>query len=94
MATIKDNELLRQFEITTSKGLVTIEYALQERKIFLTKLAAPEQEAEEVVQQFISDVLEIVEARKLKVVPTHAKMVSFFRKNKKYHTLLPPGIKL
>ena len=83
MATIKDNELLRQFEITTSKGLVTIEYALQERKIFLTKLAAPEQEAEEVVQQFISDVLEIVEARKLKVVPTHAKMVSFFQKNKK-----------
>jgi hypothetical protein len=34
---IKDNELLRQFEITTDTGLVAIEYSLQDRKIFLTK---------------------------------------------------------
>lgn len=35
MSTIKDNELLRQFETTTDNGLLTIEYAVQERKIFL-----------------------------------------------------------
>lgn len=94
MATIKDNELLRQFEITTEKGLLTLEYAIQERKIFLTKLCAPEQESDETIQQFVSKVLEHVEERKFKVVPTHPKMVSFFRKNKKYHSLLPPGIKI
>ena len=94
MATIKDNELLRQFEITTEKGLLTIEYAIQERKIFLTKLCTPEQESDEAIQQFVSEVLEHVEERKFKVVPTHPKMVSFFRKNKKFHSLLPPGIKI
>ena len=34
---IKDNELLRQFEIITETGLVAIEYSVQERKLFLTK---------------------------------------------------------
>ena len=34
---IKDNELLRQFEIITETGLVAIEYSIQERKLFLTK---------------------------------------------------------
>ena len=41
---IKDNELLRQFETKTDNGLLTIEYAIQERKIFLTKLCANENE--------------------------------------------------
>ena len=36
---IKDNELLRQFEIITETGLVAIEYSIQERKLFLTKFA-------------------------------------------------------
>lgn len=94
MASIKDNEFLRQFETTTAKGLLTIEYALQERKIFLTKLCTPEHETEEVIYQFISEVLDIIEKRKFKVVPTHSKMVSFFRKNRKFHSLLPPGIKI
>jgi hypothetical protein len=37
-------------------------------------------------------VLGIAEERKLKVVPTHAKFISFFRKNRRYRELLPPGI--
>lgn len=89
---IKDNELLRQFEIITETGLVSIEYSIQERKLFLTKFCTNNNEDEELQNEFIKNVLVIAEERKLKVVPTHAKFISFFRKNRKYRELLPPGI--
>jgi hypothetical protein len=89
---IKDNELLRQFEIITPTGLVAIEYSIQERKLFLTKFCANTNEDQVVHDEFIIQVLGIAEERKLKVVPTHAKFISFFRKNRKYRELLPPGL--
>ena len=79
---IKDNELLRQFEIITETGLVAIEYSVQERKLFLTKFCNNNNEDEELHHEFIKNVLELAEERKLKVVPTHAKFISFFRKNR------------
>uniref|UniRef100_UPI004047F40C GNAT family N-acetyltransferase n=1 Tax=Flavobacterium sp. TaxID=239 RepID=UPI004047F40C len=91
---IKDNELLRQFEITTDSGLVSIEYSLQERKLFLTKFCENENEDEELQDNFITNVLALAEERKLKVVPTHIKLIKFFRKNRKYQEMLPPGIKI
>ncbi|VXB58086.1 Acetyltransferase [Flavobacterium sp. 9AF] len=91
---IKDNELLRQFETTTESGLVSIEYSLQERKIFLTKFCENENSDEEMHQEFIKNVLAMVEERNLKVVPTHLKLIKFFRKNRKYQEMLPPGIKI
>ena len=39
---ITDNSFLRQFETETGDGLAKIEYAQQERKIFLTKLILPQ----------------------------------------------------
>ena len=89
---IKDNELLRQFEIITETGLVAIEYSVQERKLFLTKFCNNNNEDEELHHEFIKTVLELAEERKLKVVPTHAKFINFFRKNRKYRELLPPGL--
>jgi hypothetical protein len=91
---IKDNELLRQFEIITETGLVSIEYSIQERKLFLTKFCSNNNEDEELHNEFIKSVLEIAESKKLKVVPTHAKFISFFRKNRKFQDMLPPGIKI
>ncbi|MDK2771125.1 MAG: N-acetyltransferase [Flavobacterium sp.] len=91
---IKDNELLRQFEINTEEGLVAIEYSLQERKIFLTKFCSNGNEDLELHNEFIKNVLDIAESKKLKVVPTHAKIISFFRKNRRYQEMLPPGIKI
>lgn len=91
---IKDNELLRQFETQTDEGLLVIEYALQERKIFLTKLNPPENLENEIVDDFIKEVLSIASERKLKVVPTNPKLAKFFRKNPIYKELLPPGIKI
>ena len=91
---IKDNELLRQFEITEGETLISIQYSLQDRTIFLTKFCPNTNEDLELHQSFISNVLDIARERKLKVVPTHAKMIGFFRKNRPYRDLLPPGIKI
>ncbi len=91
---IKDNELLRQFEIMTNEGLVSIEYSLQERKLFLTKFCENDNTDEEMHQEFIKNVLSIAQERNLKVVPTHIKLIKFFRKNRKYQEMLPPGIKI
>ena len=35
---INDNNFLRQFEVNIDGQLAKVEYALQERKIFLTKI--------------------------------------------------------
>lgn len=91
---IKDNELLRHFETPTDFGLLVIEYALQDRKIFLTKLNEPDGINNDYVETFLKNVLAIAEERNLKVVPTNPKIALFFRKNPIYKELLPPGIKL
>ncbi len=91
---IKDNELLRQFEIETDKGLLSVEYSLQERKIFLTRLNNEQESTQISSNDFIKGILELVKQRKLRVVPTHPKIVSFFRKNPSYKEMLPPGIRI
>lgn len=91
---IKDNELLRQFEIVTDTGLVAIEYSLQERKIFLTRFCENENLDVDLQDEFIKNVLAIAEERKLKVVPTHLRLIKFFRKNRRYQEMLPPGLKI
>ena len=40
--TLENNEFLRQFEVVVDGSMARIEYAEQERKIFLTKLIVPE----------------------------------------------------
>ena len=62
---IKDNELLRQFEVNTEEGLIAIEYSLQERKIFLTKFCSNGNEDLDFHNEFIKNVLDIAESKKL-----------------------------
>ncbi len=90
---IKDNTFLRQYEILIDDQLLAIEYSLQERKIFLTKLNIPDSFTdEETVIEFLKNVLEIIREQNIKVVPTAPKIVSFFRKNPSYKEMLPVGI--
>lgn len=92
---IKDNTFSRQFETYIDNKLLTIEYSFQDRKIFLTKLNTPEEfDDEEKIAVFIRMILSQAEEKKLKVVPTHSKIVAFFRKNPTYKSLLPPGIRI
>ena len=92
---LRNNEFLRQFETFINGSLARIEYAEQERKIFLTKLVIPvEVNDTEFEENFIKSVLEFISEKKLRVVPTSPKIAGFVRKNKSYKSLLPVGIKL
>lgn len=92
---IKDNTFARQFETIVDKGLITVEYSFQEKKIFLTKINVPDQfNDEEFITDFLKNIMAIAIERKLKVVPILPKIVVFFKKNPVYKELLPPGIRL
>ena len=93
--TIENNEFLRQFEVKISDSLARIEYAEQERKIFLTKIHIPESITDKSFEEdFIVKVLEFIESKNLRVVPTSPRIAGFVRKNKAFKHLLPAGIKL
>ena len=92
---LRNNEFLRKFETLINGSLARIEYAEQERKIFLTKLVIPvEVNDTEFEENFIKSVLEFISEKNLRVVPTSPKIAGFVRKNKSYKSLLPVGIKL
>ena len=92
---LQNNEFLRQFETLINGSLARIEYAEQERKIFLTKLVIPEGVNDSKFEEnFIKSVLEFISDKNLRVVPTSPKIAGFVRKNKSYKSLLPVGIKL
>lgn len=92
---IKDNEFSRQFETTVDGKMLSIEYSVQERKLFLTKVNLPEGfDNEELVSDFIKNILDIAKEKRQRVVPTHPKVAAFFKKNPKYKEMLPPGIRL
>ena len=93
--TLENNEFLRQFEVVVDGSMAGIEYAEQERKIFLTKLIVPEVlDSDEFNDSFIKLVLDSVAEKNMRVVPTSPEIAGFLRKNKRYKALLPVGIKL
>ena len=92
---LDNNKFLRQFELTLENSMARIEYAEQERKIFLTKLIVPKEiDSLDFKNKFISLVLDYVSEKNMKVVPTSPDIAGFLRKNKSYKHLLPVGIKL
>lgn len=94
-APIRDNAVARQFEALTDKGLVTVEYSFQEKKIFLTKINTPDSfDNEEFISYLLKEIMAIATEKKLKVVPIHSKITAFFKKNPTYKELLPAGIRL
>ena len=92
---INDNTFLRQFEAKINGKLAIIEYSLQDRKIFLTKIVVPEiKNKDAFINDFISNVLEMIRDRNISVVPTVPKITKYIRKNRRYKSLLPVGIRI
>lgn len=90
-----DNDFLRQFELKSGDHFAKIEYSLQDRKIFLTKLIIPENiEDEDFKSNFLKIVFENIEERNLSVVPTNPEIAKFIRKNRQYKKLLPVGVRI
>ncbi len=91
---LTDNEFLRQFEATIDGKMAKIEYSLQDRKIFLTKIKMPEG-TEDKMNDFIITVFKEVEDRNISLVPTSPEIAKFMRSNRrKYKKLLPVGINI
>ena len=94
-AELIDNDFLRQFELKVKNELAKIEYSLQERKIFLTKLIIPEAVfTEDFQNEFIKLVFQNIEERNLSVVPTSPEIAKFIRKNRQYKSMLPVGVRI
>lgn len=95
-AELIDNDFLRQFEVKVNDDLAKIEYSLQERKIFLTKLIIPKEviDEEEFSKNFLTAVFEQIEERNLSVVPTSPEIAKFVRSNRKYKRMLPVGVRI
>ena len=92
---VTNNDFLRQFEAKIQDELIVVEYSKQERKIFLTKLRMSEELREKgYLEKFIKAVLEIIEETNSRVMPTCPEIVSFFRKNRRYKSMLPVGINI
>ena len=94
-AELIDNDFLRQYELKVDEQLAKIEYSLQDRKIFLTKLIIPDCiKSEDFEEEFLTLVFENIGERNISVVPTSPEIAKFIRKNRKYKKMLPVGIRI
>lgn len=94
-AELIDNDFLRQFELKVDDELAKIEYSLQDRKIFLTKLIIPENvNNDDFIDSFLRLVMENIQERNISVVPTSPPIAKFIRKNRRYKRMLPVGIRI
>ena len=92
---VYDNTFLRQYEVEIGEDLAKIEYALQDRKIFLTKLVIPSSNKDEDFEEtFIEEVFEIIKEKNIRIMPTSPQIRKFIKKHKEFKELLPIGIRL
>tara|TARA_B100000768_G_scaffold59800_1_gene57793 strand:- start:2916 stop:3209 length:294 start_codon:yes stop_codon:yes gene_type:complete len=92
---INDNVFLRQFEVEIGEDLAKIEYALQDRKIFLTKLIIPNSNADQNFEEtFIKEVFELIREKNIRIMPTSPEIRKFIKKHKEFKDLLPIGVRL
>ena len=90
-----DNDFLRQYEFKIDNHLAKIEYSLQERKIFLTKLVIPNEiNNDGFKKEFLAAVFDQIEGRNLSIVPTSPEIARFVRSNRKYKRMLPVGVRI
>lgn len=94
-AELVDNDFLRQYEIKIDDQLAKIEYSLQDRKIFLTKLIIPDSVKDENFKtEFLAAVFDQIDGRNLSIVPTSPDIAKFVRRNRKYKRMLPVGLRI
>ncbi|MGB0456593.1 MAG: N-acetyltransferase [Flavobacteriaceae bacterium] len=90
-----DNPFLRQYQVKVGSEMAIIEYAQQERKIFLTKLNIPESlESNDFIEEFLKIVLEDISEKNISVVPTSPPIAKFIKRNRRYKKMLPVGIRI
>lgn len=94
-AQLIDNDFLRQFELKIDDELAKIEYSLQDRKIFLTKIEIPTSiDCDEFEEEFLTLVFDNIKERNISVVPTSPQIAKFVRCHRQYKRMLPVGIRI
>lgn len=91
---IKNNEISRQFELNTETEKITVEYSIQEKKLFLTRINCTHEQNQELVDYMLKDIMKLAEEKRWRVVPTKPNISQFFKKNPVYKELLAPGIRV
>lgn len=90
---VKDNVNARQFEVKIDGLLAKVEYMMGGNKIFLTHTEVPPAlEGQGIAAALVERVLEIVEERKLKMVPLCPYVATYLRKHPEWKRLLAHGI--
>ena len=89
-----DNEFSRQYQAKLNGEHAFIDYAIQERKIFLTKTLLPQSATEALVDEFFKGAVDMIADKKYKVVPVCPVAISFFKRNKQYKEVLSAGIRI
>lgn len=90
---VRDNTEMRHFEVRENGELAFIEYQVQEKKYFLTRVEFPEEFTRDGLdQQMIGKVLDIIEETGMRVVPMTKVIKQYFKDNPGRKKLLPVGI--
>jgi predicted GNAT family acetyltransferase len=90
-----DNTEMRHYEVTHGEQLAVIEYQVQEKKVFLTRVEFPKSFVEAGKDsEMIASTLDLIEETGMRVVPMTRVIKQYFRDHKERRKLLPVGIHL
>ncbi|RAJ05299.1 hypothetical protein LX64_02456 [Chitinophaga skermanii] len=92
---VTDNELAHQFEMKVNGQIAKIEYMMSGERMFLTHTEVPVSlEGQGVAAHMVEKVLQIIDERKLKLVPLCPYVASYLRKHPEWKRLLAHGIRI
>lgn len=94
MMDVTDNTDMRHFEAHVNDALAIIEYQIQEKKYFLTKVSFPDSLSDEDKDNMIDATLNMIEETGMRVVPMTRPIKDYFKKNRERRKMLPVGIHL
>lgn len=90
-----DNTEMRHFEVQEGDRLATIEYQIQEKKYFLTRVEFPPKfEESGKAEEMLKITLDMIEETGLRVVPMTKFVKQYFKSHRERKHMLPVGIHL
>lgn len=90
-----DNNEMRHFEVREGEMLAIIEYQIQEKKYFLTKVHFPTAfEESGQALEMLELTLDIIDETGMRVVPMTKFVKDYFKRTRKRKHMLPVGMHL
>ncbi|HAD98279.1 MAG TPA: hypothetical protein DCG19_12790 [Cryomorphaceae bacterium] len=92
---VVDNTEMRHFEAQEGDRLAIIEYQVQEKKVFLTRVDFPTGfEESGKAEAMIEKTLDLIEETGMRVVPMKRVLKQYFKDHPERRKMLPVGIHL